>query len=409
MTPAAAASAPLTGLRRLEMIVLLGALTAFAPLSIDMYLPALPTLQRYFQTTEGEVQLTLASFFVGFALGQSLYGPLADRFGRKPPLYAGMLVYCAASAACALAFSVRALTAFRLLQALGACSGAVMSRAMVRDLFPVHETRRVYSALILVMGVSPLAAPLFGSYLLLWFGWKSIFLSVAVAGALVLLSLHFRMPETLAAAQPLSTRYILATYRALLEDRFFLGSTLATGFSSAGMFAYIAGAPFVFINLFGMRPDRFAWLFGINSAAVVIGAQINGRVLHGHPPERLMRAAAWVQSAAGIALVGVALTGSGGSPRSMLGLALPLFLYMSTIGFVFPNAVTIALANHGHIAGMASALLGTLQFSMAAISVLILGAINSVTALPMSAAICACGLLGAASHLTLMKRGYAPA
>jgi DHA1 family bicyclomycin/chloramphenicol resistance-like MFS transporter len=409
MTPAAAASAPLTGLRRLEMIVLLGALTAFAPLSIDMYLPALPTLQRYFQTTEGEVQLTLASFFVGFALGQSLYGPLADRFGRKPPLYAGMLVYCAASTACALAFSVRALTAFRLLQALGACSGAVMSRAMVRDLFPVHETRRVYSALILVMGVSPLAAPLFGSYLLLWFGWKSIFLSVAVAGALVLLSLHFRMPETLAAAQPLSTRYILATYRALLEDRFFLGSTLATGFSSAGMFAYIAGAPFVFINLFGMRPDRFAWLFGINAAAVVIGAQINGRVLHGHPPERLMRAAAWVQSAAGIALVGAALSGGAGTPHNMLGLALPLFVYMSTIGFVFPNAVTIALANHGHIAGMASALLGTLQFSMAAISVLILGAINSVTALPMSAAICACGLLGAASHLTLMRRGYAPA
>jgi len=387
------------------MVVLLGALTAFAPLSIDMYLPALPTLQRYFQTTEGEVQLTLASFFLGFALGQSLYGPVADRYGRKPPLYAGMLVYCAASVACALAFSVRALTAFRLLQALGACSGAVMSRAMVRDLFPVHETRRVYSALILVMGVSPLAAPLLGSYILLWFGWKAIFLMVALAGGLALLGLHFRVPETLPAAQPLSARYIFATYRTLLEDRFFLGSTFATGFSSAGMFAYIAGAPFVFINLFGMRPDRFAWLFGINAAAVVIGAQINGRVLHGHAPERLMRIAAIVQSAAGLMLVGAALTGAGG----LLGLALPLLVYMSTIGFVFPNAVAIALANHGRIAGMASALLGTLQFSMAALSVLILGAINSATAVPMSAAICACGWLGAASHLVLIKDNHAPA
>src|SRR5215469_5233357 len=268
------AAASMSGLRRFEMVVLLGALTAFAPLSIDMYLPALPTLQRYFQTTEGEVQLTLASFFLGFALGQSLYGPVADRFGRKPPIYVGMLVYVLSSAACAFAASVHALTGFRLLQAVGACAGAVMSRAMVRDLFPVEETRRVYSALILVMGVSPLVAPLIGSYVLLWFGWKAIFLSVATAGSLALVGVYCRVPETLPAAQPLSASYIFRTYRGLLADRFFVGSTMATGFSSAGMFAYIAGAPFVFINIFGMRPDRFAWLFGINAAAVVIGAQI---------------------------------------------------------------------------------------------------------------------------------------
>jgi MFS transporter, DHA1 family, multidrug resistance protein len=389
---------PLSGLRRLEMLLLLGALTAFAPLSIDMYLPALPTLQRYFQTTEGEVQLTLASFFLGFALGQSLYGPVADRFGRKPPLYAGMLLYTAASAACALAFSVHALTGARLLQSVGACSGAVISRAVVRDLFPVAETRRVYSALILVMGVSPLLAPLFGSYLLVWFGWKAIFLSVAVAGALTLMGVHYRLPETLPAAQPLSLVYILNTYRGLLADKLFTGSSLAAGFSSSGMFAYIAGAPFVFINLYGMRPDRFAWLFGLNAAAVVIGAQINGRVLHGHAPERLMRHAAWVQAASGAALLAAAWTGWGG----MLGLAGPLFVYMSTIGFVFPNATAIALANHGSIAGMASALLGTLQFSMAGIAVLVLGAINSVTAVPMSAAICVCGFLGVAAHLALL-------
>ena len=398
MATAASIPTPLTGVRRFEMVVLLGALTAFAPLSIDMYLPALPALQSYFRTTEGEVQLTLASFFLGFALGQSLYGPVADRFGRKPPIYAGMLVYVFSSAACAMAVSVHMLTGLRLLQAVGACAGAVMSRAMVRDLFPVEETRRVYSALILVMGVSPLVAPLLGSYVLLWLGWKAIFLSVAMAGSLALVGVYFRVPETLPAAQPLSLGYVVKTYRNLLRDRLFLGSTLATGFSSGGMFAYIAGAPFVFINLYGMRPDRFAWLFGLNAAAVVIGAQVNGRVLHGHAPERLMRNAAFVQALAGPLLIVAALTGAGG----IFGLAIPLFLYMSAIGFVFPNAVAIALASHGRIAGMASALLGTLQFSMAGLTVLILGAINSTTPLPMAASICACGALGVVTHLGML-------
>jgi len=379
--------------------VLLGVLTVFAPLSIDMYLPALPTLQIYFKATEGAVQLTLAAFFVGFSLGQTLYGPLADRFGRKPPLYVGMLVFTVASGACAFAASVQALTAFRLLQSLGACAGSVISRAMVRDLFPPEETRRVYSALILVMGVSPLAAPLLGAYMLAWFGWKSIFLSVMLVGALATVGLYFRLPESLPAARPLSFGYIVATYRGLLADRFFLGATLATGFSSAGMFAYIAGSPFVFINLFGVKPERFGWFFAVNAAAVVIGAQINGRVLHGHAPEKLMRIAAFVQAAAGILLIAATHF----SPSNLASIALPLFLYLSTIGFVFPNAVAIALANHGQVAGMASALLGTLQFSMAAISTLTLGAIDSSTAFPMAAVICVCGVLGTATHLLLMR------
>ncbi len=380
--------------------MLLGVLTVFAPLSIDMYLPALPALQIYFKASEGAIQLTLASFFVGFSLGQTLYGPLADRFGRKPPLYVGMFVFTLASGACAFATSVQALTAFRLLQSLGACAGSVISRAMVRDLFPPEETRRVFSALILVMGVSPLAAPLLGAYLMAWFGWKSIFLSVMLVGALATVGLHFRLPESLPSARPLSLGYVFATYRGLLADRFFLGASLATGFSSAGMFAYIAGSPFVFINLFGVRPERFAWFFGVNAAAVVIGAQINGRLLHGHAPERVMRAAAFVQATAGIMLIAAIRF----NPSSLAGIALPLFFYLSTIGFVFPNAAALALANHGHVAGMASALLGTLQFSMAAIATLALGAIDSTTAFPMAALICFCGVMGVVIHSLLLRR-----
>jgi len=389
----------MTAGRRLELVVLLGVLTAFAPLSIDMYLPALPALETYFKATEGAVQLTLAMFIVGFSLGQTLYGPLTDRFGRKPPLYVGMLVYTLSSGACALAASVNALTALRLLQSLGACAGSVISRAMVRDLFPPEETRRVYSALILVMGVSPLLAPLFGAYMLLWFGWKAIFLSVMIVGALATVGMFFRLPETLPSARPLSFGYVFATYGALLKDRFFLGAALATGFSSAGMFAYIAGSPFIFINLFGVRPDHFSWFFGLNAAAVVIGAQVNGRMLHGHAPEKVMRYAAYVQAISGVLLLGAALAGA----KSLASIALPLFLYLCTIGFVFPNAVALALANHGKVAGMASALLGTLQFSMAGIATLALGAIDSTTAFPMSAIICFCGVMGVVTHLFLMR------
>ncbi len=399
LATASTIASPLTGIRRFERIVLLGALTAFAPLSIDMYLPALLTIQKYFGATEGQVQLTLATFFLGFALGQSLYGPVADRFGRKPPLYAGMIIYVLTSLGCALAFSIQALTVMRLLQAVGACAGAVISRAMVRDLFPPEETRKVYSALILVMGVSPMVAPLLGSYFLVLLGWKAIFLSVSAAAALAVVGIYFRLPESLPSARPFSLEYILSTYRGLLADRFFLGSALATGFSSAGMFAYIAGAPFIFINIFGLSAEHFGWLFALNATAVIGSAQVNGRVFHGHAPERLMRSAAFVQCFAGVLLIGAVMSGA----SQMLWLAIPLFLYLSCIGFVFPNAVAMALANHGNVAGMASALLGTLQFSMAAIATLVLGAISSSTAEPMAVAICLCGLLGVVTHLVLMR------
>lgn len=400
MAAATALPAPATGARRLELVVLLGVLTAFAPLSIDMYLPAMPALEDYFKASEGAVQLTLAMFIVGFSLGQTLYGPLTDRYGRRPPLYLGMIVYTITSGACALATTVGALTALRLLQSLGACAGSVISRAMVRDLFPPEETRRVYSALILVMGVSPLLAPLFGAYMLLWFGWKAIFLSVMIVGALATAAMILRLPETLPAAQPLSLEHVFRTYAALLKDRLFLGATLATGFSSAGMFAYIAGSPFIFINLYGVRPDHFSWFFGLNAAAVVIGAQVNGRMLHGHAPERVMRYAALAQATAGTLLIVAYLAGA----KSLASIALPLFLYLCTIGFVFPNAVALALEHHGKVAGMASALLGTLQFSMASVALLVLGAVNSTSAFPMSAMICFCGVMGVVMHLVLIRR-----
>ena len=180
--------------RHLELLILLGALQAFAPLSIDMYLPAMPVMETVFHASTAAVQITLVTFLMGYALGQSLYGPITDRFGRKPPLYFSLLLFIVSSVACAYSPSIAMMSVFRLLQAVGACGGAVMSRAMVRDLFPPEELRFVFSALVLVLGVSPVIAPLIGSYLLLWFGWRAAFITQAILGFACMAGMHFRLP-----------------------------------------------------------------------------------------------------------------------------------------------------------------------------------------------------------------------
>ncbi len=388
-------------LRQLEILVLMGSLQSFAPLSIDMYLPSLPTLERVFGASTAQVQLTLATFFVGYALGQSLYGPITDRFGRKPPLYFSLLLFVLSSIACAVSRSIGALAAFRLLQAIGACGGAVISRAMVRDLFPPEQMRRVFSMLMLVLGVSPVLAPLIGGYILLVFDWKAIFWTQALLGALCLWGIHVRLPESLspADARPLHPSHIISSYRRLFRDRTFLGASLVSGFSSAGMFAYIASAPFVFINIYKVPTQRFGWLFGAIAAGVITASQVNGRMLHGVPLWRILRVANLVQLAAGCILLTVALTGKGG----LWGVFVPVFIYVSSAGFVFPNGSAIAMMRHGKIAGMASALLGTNQFTLAAIATVILGTMEITTALPMAIVIAGCG--AAATLLNFLTLG----
>jgi len=384
-----AAQAHRTSLRQLEILVLMGSLQAFAPLSTDMYLPSLPLLERVFGATTAQVQFTLATFFVGYALGQSLYGPITDRYGRKPPLYFSLTLFVLSSLACATTRSIGALAFFRLLQAIGACGGVVISRAMVRDLFPPDQMRRVFSMLMLVLGVSPIAAPLLGGYILLWYGWKAIFFTQASLGVACLLGVHLRLPESLSSDDfhPLHASHILCSYQRLFRDRTFLGASFVSGFSSAGMFAYIASAPFVFINLYGVSTQNFGWLFGAIAAGVITASQVNGRMLHGVPLWRVLRIANLVQLGAGILLLAAALSGKGGLP----GVFVPVFIYVSAAGFVFPNGSAIAMMRHGKIAGMASALLGTNQFTLAAIATIVLGTMEITTALPMAIVIAGCG------------------
>jgi DHA1 family bicyclomycin/chloramphenicol resistance-like MFS transporter len=368
-------------LRYLELLILLGALQAFAPLSIDMYLPALPVIEKVFHTSTASVQMTMVTFLLGYALGQPLYGPITDRFGRKPPLYASLLVFIAASAACAISPSIPIMSIARLVQAVGACGGAVMSRAMVTDLFPASELRRIFSMLVLVLGVSPVIAPLIGSYLLVWFGWNSAFIVQALLGTICLVGMHFRLPESLPheSRRPLQFNVIKSTYARLFKDRTFIGASVVCGFSSAGTFAYITSAPFVFIVLYKVPTERFGWLFGSVAAGMVVAAQINGRMSRRIPLWRVLRIANTVQLFAGVLLLGAVLSGFGG----MWSVFACVFIYVSAQGFVFPNGSAIAMMRHGAIAGTASALLGTNQFLIAALTTTFLGFIDN-PALPMA-------------------------
>ncbi|BBK40824.1 Bcr/CflA family drug resistance efflux transporter [Allostella vacuolata] len=384
-----------------ELLIILGALTAFAPLSIDMYLPAFPQMEVALGTSTDAVQRTLAAFFLGFALGQSSYGPVTDRFGRKPPLYFGLGLYILASIGCALATSAEALTVLRFIQAVGACSGMVIARAMVRDLFDPKDAARAYSSLMLVTGLAPILAPVIGGLVLLWAGWSMIFWLLAAYAVLALAAVHFRLPETHPAdpSRPLAFGRALADYARIIVDRRYLGYAAGGGLGMAGMFAYIAGSPFVFIDLHGIRSQDYGWLFGLNALGFVLAAQVNGRLLPAGSHERALRLAMLVQGAAAIVLVLSVATGWGG----FLGIFLPIFVYVATLGFIMPNAAALAMAPHGRNAGVASALLGTLQFGLAAIASAMIGLLHDGTALPMAGTVAACGLAGLALNRLLVR------
>jgi DHA1 family bicyclomycin/chloramphenicol resistance-like MFS transporter len=388
--------------QRLELLLLLGLLQALAPVSIDMYLPAMPQLETVFHVSAAAVESTMVTFLAGFAVGQLLYGPLTDRFGRKPPLYFSLVLFTLASAACAFSPDITTMSALRLFQAIGACGGSVIARAMVRDVFPPSELRRVFSMLVLVLGVSPILAPLLGSYLLLWFGWRSAFLAQATIGALLFVGMHFRLRESLSqnAQRPLDLRSIMGAYGRLFQDRTFLGASAVCGFSSAGAFAYIASAPFVFMSFYKVPTEQFGWLFGSVAAGMVGAAQINGRMPQRIPLWRILRVANLVQLAVAILLAVAVWTGMGGLPVIYFA----IFVYIAAQGFVFPNGSTIAMTRHATMAGTASALLGTNQFVIAAFATAFLGSVAN-PAVPMAVVILVCAAISTAlNYLTLGPR-----
>lgn len=379
-----------------RLAVILGALTAIGPLAIDMYLPALPTIAREFRADAASVQVSLAAYFAGIAIGQAFYGPLSDAIGRKPALSFGLLVFIASSIGCAWADGVRALVAFRFLQALGGCAPIVIPRAVVRDYFDQVESIRMLSVLMLVFGLGPILAPLIGGQLLVNFGWRSVFWLLAGYAIVWLILVVAFLPESLPLArrrrQPIGA--VLAVYARLLRDRTYIGYVLSGALIFAGLLAYIAGSPFVFIELFHVPPERYGVFFGVNALGIMSASQINRWLATRVEARRIVGVMLSVAMTASLVLLFNAYSGLGG----FAGILVPLFCFIACHGFVLPNTTALAMAPHGQVAGSASALLGTIQFVLGSMTGALVGAFANGTAVPLAAVIAGCGIAAFITH-----------
>ncbi|MQY09547.1 multidrug effflux MFS transporter [Actinomadura macrotermitis] len=391
-------TAPAAPGRRLVLIVVLGALSALAPLSIDMYLPALPELTGDLSTGAVQAQLTLTACVAGLALGQVVAGPMSDAWGRRRPLLVGMAAYTAASLVCALAPTVETLIALRLVQGAAGAAGIVIARAVVRDLYDGTAAAKFFSLLMLVNGLAPILAPVFGGQLLRVMPWPGVFGVLGGIGVALLLAALFGLPETLPPGRRATggLRETLRTFRALLADRVFAGYAAAIGLAFAAMFVYISGSPFVLQDLYHLSPQMFSLVFAVNSVGIIAAGQAGGWLAGRVPLRRLLDAGLLVVAAGGVALLVSVLAGAG-----LAGVLPALFLVVAGQGLVLPNATALALSDRpAHMAGSASALLGLAQFALGGAAAPLAGIGGTGTAVPMAVTIAA--LAVAAALLTAL-------
>jgi MFS transporter, DHA1 family, multidrug resistance protein len=350
---------------RLTMILVLGALVALGPLTIDMYLPALPALTADLATTSSTAQLTLTGTLVGLALGQLVIGPLSDTLGRRRPLLAGAALHIAASLAITVAPNVAVVGVLRVLQGVGAAAGAVIALAIIRDLYTGRAAATMFSRLMLVMGVAPVLAPTLGGELLRVTSWRGLFVALAVYGVVVLAATALALRESLPPEQRRATGIVptLRTYGGLLHDRAFVGLVLVAGLTMAGLFGYVAGSSFVFQEQFGLDEQQFGLLFGAGALFLIGATQLNAALLRRFEPRVILPFGLVLATLAGAVLLVLAATGTGG----IVGVVAPLWTVLFAVGLVMPNAPSLALSRHGEAAGTASALLGAIQMGVGAI------------------------------------------
>ncbi len=382
------AAAPAPG--RLELLLTLGALAAFGSLSIAMYLPGLPTMAREFGGSATGVQDTVAAFSLGLCLGQLVYGPASDRWGRRGPLLLGIGLYLAATMACLLAWDLNSLIAFRFVQGLGGCAGVVISRAIVRDRFTAAEAAGVYSTLMLVLGVAPILSPLAGGWVIALFGWRAVFWVLLVFGLILGAIVILRLGESTSVAmrEDARTEHPFRSYWAVLTDRRVAPFVACGGFVSAGTFIYMTLSPHLFIEGFGVRPTDFGWFYGAGSLAILIGSQVNRVMLRRLSSGDLLRWTTRLNLAACLLMAATVWRWPLAIP-AFLG---PLCLAFVMNGFSSPNAAAEAMAAAGWRAGAVSALMGFAQFGMGAVFALLAVRLVEGSALDVALMLCATGV-----------------
>ncbi len=383
-----------------RMIIVLGSIIAIAPLTIDMYLPALPSITADLMTDATSVQLTLTGTLVGLAVGQLLIGPLSDALGRRRPLIAGLATHVIASLLCVVAPTIGVLGGLRVLQGLGTAAATVVATAVVRDLFSGLAAAKAFSRLMLVMGAAPILAPTLGSQVLRWTQWRGVFAALAILGVGVALVAILALPETLPPHRRVrgGIAATIRSYGSIARDRTFVGLILVASLSMAALFAYVSGSSFVMQQQYGLSVQQFGLVFGAGAAGLIAATQFNVRLLNRYSPRQVLVGALTVGSAASLVLLGFAATGLGG----LMGILLPLWIVLASAGLALPNAPALALTRHGEAAGTAAALLGAVQFGVGAIAAPLVGALGG-TSLAM-AVIIAGGLLGALAALVFVVR-----
>ncbi len=384
---------------KLVYILLLGALTALGPFTIDLYLPAFPALEKSFDVSAAAIQLTLTGTTVGFGLGQLVVGPFSDKVGRRLPLILATAVHIGSSLGAALSTDIGMLSVFRVLMGIGAAGGGVVAMAMVRDLFHGYSMVKMFSRMSLVNGLAPILAPVIGSQLLLAFPWPGIFYFLACYGLLVILASIFFIRETLPADQRgKSSSTVVQRYKSVLGDRIFVGMVMVGSLNFGGLFAYLSASTFLFQNVYGFSPQEYGLLFGINSLGIVAGVQISSRLIRRVAPQWIVAGATLFMVLMAVLIIVLDLSHVG-----LWGILIPLWFYICATGFMFPCVQVLSLAKHGAQAGTAASLLGASQFMMAGIVPPIVGWLGVGSAVPMGSVMAVC-LSGSMAALWLVVR-----